>query len=247
MLAAVSASGWYYFTKSGGTEPKPPIVKDATPPKGGAVVSIPAGPYLAGVSKVSVELPAFSIDRTEVSNQAYSEFAAATGLSAPTGPSNLPVINVSFNQAQSFCKWAGKQLPTESQWEKAARGTDGRTYPWGNDLRADLIIAKENPLAASGPTAVDSLAVGKSPFGALHMAGNVWEWVDRPHSPSPVAVENLQTALSPRLLLSNFGNPSKAVPTTVKSAQRRLINGSAFRLAFRAPTSASVAFLRPSK
>ena len=198
VLLAASLFGWYFYTKSGAIEPKrPPIVKDTTPSKGGAVVPVPAGPYLAGVSKVSVELPAFSIDRTEVSNQAYSEFAAASGLPAPIGPSNLPVVNVSFNQAQAFCKWAGKQIPTESQWEKAARGTDGRTFPWGSEIKADLIIAKENPLAGSGPTAVDSLAVGKSPFGALHMAGNVWEWVDRPHSPSPVAVENLQAALNP--------------------------------------------------
>ena len=197
VLLAAALSGWFYYTKSGQRNAKQPEAKQTQPVKGGTVLPIPAGPYLAGASKVSVELPAFSIDRTEVSNQAYSEFAAAAGLPAPTGVSNIPVVNVTFNEAQAFCKWAGKQLPTESQWEKAARGTDGRNYPWGNNLRADLIIAKENPLAASGPAAVDSIAAGKSPFGALHMAGNVWEWVDRPHSPSPVAVENLRTALTP--------------------------------------------------
>ncbi len=197
VLLAASVSGWLFYSKTGESTAKQTDPKPTAPVKGGSVLLVPAGPYLAGENKVSVDLPAFSIDRTEVSNQAYSEFAAATGLPPPAGISNLPVVNVTFTQAQAFCKWAGKQIPTESQWEKAARGTDGRNYPWGNELKADLIIAKENPLAASGPAAVDSLAAGKSPFGALHMAGNVWEWVDRPHSPSPSAVENLQTALKP--------------------------------------------------
>ena len=198
VLVAAAVSGWFYYSKNK-TEPhaKQPAPKQTLPVKGGSVLPVPAGPYLAGMSNVSVDLPAFSIDRTEVSNQAYAEFAAATGLPLPADASDLPVVNVSFNQAQGFCKWAGKQLPNESQWEKAARGTDGRNYPWGSELKVDLVIAKGNPLAASGPAAVDSLAVGKSPFGVLHMAGNVWEWVDRPHSPSPAAVENLRAALNP--------------------------------------------------
>ena len=108
VLVAAAVSGWFYYSNTK-TEPnaKQPEPKQTLPVKGGSVLPVPAGPYLAGMSKVSVDLPAFSIDRTEVSNQAYSEFAAANGLPLPTGASNLPVVNVSFNQAQASCKWAG--------------------------------------------------------------------------------------------------------------------------------------------
>ena len=85
------------------------------------------------------------------------------------------MIYVSWNQAADYCQWAGGDLPTEAQWEKAARGTDGRTYPRGNNVPNTNSVNYYND--GGDITAVGSFLDGASPFGALDMAGNVWEWV----------------------------------------------------------------------
>ncbi len=95
--------------------------------------------------------------------------------SSLTGVEDHPVVHVSWNDAAAYCQWAGRSLPTEAQWEKAARGTDGLTYPWGNEPpSSDLANYTQN---VWDTTVVGSYNSGASPYGALDMAGNVWEWV----------------------------------------------------------------------
>ena len=100
----------------------------------------------------------------------------------PQGPESslseledYPVVHVSWNDAAAYCQWAKRSLPTEAQWEKAARGTDGRTYPWGNDAPTSALANYMQNVMDT--TEVGSYIAGASPYGALDMAGNVWEWV----------------------------------------------------------------------
>jgi eukaryotic-like serine/threonine-protein kinase len=146
----------------------------------GEMVLVPAGEFQYGESRERVSLAAFYVDKTEVSNGAYSLFCKATGCTPPAADPSLPVVNVNLDQAERFASWAGKRLPTDREWEKAARGTDGRQFPWGNTSDA----SKAN-VQSAGPVAVNSYAQGASPYGALQFAGNVWELVNSPHVPTP--------------------------------------------------------------
>jgi formylglycine-generating enzyme required for sulfatase activity len=161
------------------------------------MVGISAGPFIHGTNdggfdeqpQRTIFLDAFSIDRYEVTNHQYQQFVTATGHRKPGLPSryaksgskvrgvNQPVVYVSWEDASEYCRWRGKRLPTEAEWEKAMRGVDGRLWPWGNN---------EQPHGANWARVQDghevSARVGtfvadKSPFGVMDGAGNVIEWV----------------------------------------------------------------------
>jgi serine/threonine-protein kinase len=167
----------------------------------GEMALIPAGTFRYGPNAEERMVPAFYIDRNEVTNGSYALFTKATGHAAPPGLESanpgLPVANVSFEDASAFAKWAEKRLPRFDEWEKAARGTDGRIYPWGNVAEPGKAVVQGGDF--TGPVAANSLPAGASPFGALHMAGNVWEWVAQPAEPSPALREAFTNRLTPPL------------------------------------------------
>lgn len=164
------------------------------------MVTIPAGEFLMGNPEGkgradewpqrSVYLDAFAIDQVEVTNERYLAFVATTGHRNPpspygTGPlmsakgiEQLPVVQTTWYDAKAYCSWAKKRLPTEAEWEKAARGTDGRQFPWGNEpatvkrANFDREWEEEKTLQPVG-----SLPDGDSPYGVKDMAGNAREWV----------------------------------------------------------------------
>ena len=159
-----------------------------------AMVPIPAGSFLMGTNSQSandtnrpqhaVNLPAYRIDKYPVTNAQYARFVAATGHrppldwkdgKIPQGALLRPVTMVNWFDAAAYAKWAGKRLPSEAEWEKAARGTDGRRWPWGNTMDPARLNAYYNTGAT---TDVDHYANGVSPYGVYDMAGNVNEWTE---------------------------------------------------------------------
>ena len=196
-----------YVTDSAAPQPmvvaklkQEPVKKAERPASTKDMALIPAGEYTMGSNdwwpKSQPEhirnLDAFNIDRFEVTNRRYKEFVDATGYHhpkhwtdgiIPPGRIDHPVTFVNWFDADNFCKWEGKRLPTEAEWEKAARGTDKRTFPWGDEF------AKEKgntPQYGHGDTmVVGSFPQGKSPYGVHDLAGNVFEWLNDWFQPYP--------------------------------------------------------------
>lgn len=158
---------------------------------GRPMVWVPEGPFYFGPDRVKLSLPGFYIDRFPVTNAEYKKFVQDTGAPEPThwrrgtwpeGKADHPVVNVTWEQAAAYAEWAGKRLPTEEEWEKAARGTDGREWPWGSAFDPARCNTNESGIWDTTPVGKYSPA-GDSPYGAADMAGNVWEWIGGKPSP----------------------------------------------------------------
>lgn len=191
MAAQLDRARSQALSESSAAEPQlaKAVVGQSAPATAG-MVSVKAGPFPMGAGAgTPTSTGAFSIDRTEVTAQAYSECVAA-GACAPTRPGrgcNLgqsgreqhPVNCINFVQAKTYCEWAGKRLPTGAEWEKAARGTSGQPYPWGDEPPScNLQVMRGRDCRTMGTAAVGSLPAGASPYGVLDMMGNVWEWTE---------------------------------------------------------------------
>ena len=163
------------------------------------MVLVPGGPFFMGCNDAvdtecedderpgrMVEVSTFQIDQFEVTVAAYATCVDAGGCRLPGTSSGCnwevadrlshPINCVDWGQAGEYCGWAGKQLPTEAQWEKAARGTDGRVYPWGNSFDATRANVNGTVDGFAETAPVGRFATGHSPYYAFDMAGNVWEW-----------------------------------------------------------------------
>ena len=164
-------------------------------------VSVPAGSFIMGTSRPeadiqdqpqhAVDVKAFRIDKYPVTNAQYALFIAEVAHKAPSSwprgaiPQGFklhPVVNVYWQDAMDYCAWSGGSLPTEAQWEKAARGTDGRRWPWGNRMSPKLLNTYNN-VGTTSPVFAHMDNV--SPYGAIDMAGNVSEWVANDFAPYP--------------------------------------------------------------
>lgn len=146
---------------------------------------VPAGTFTMGSEtgqsdedpEHEVTLDGFWIDQTEVTNAQYALCLADDDCSGnTTGNDNHRIVSVTWFEAKAYCTWADAQLPTEAQWEYAARGDDGRDYPWGNDSPNSSLLNYSNNEGGTVP--VGSYPGGANWVGALDMAGNVWEWVN---------------------------------------------------------------------
>jgi sulfatase modifying factor 1 len=175
------------------------------------LVVIPAGEFIMGHKssydtlpvRDKMNLPAFSIDKYEVTNKRYKRFIDATGYKVPwsqepavaayiwdwqkrmypEGKGDDPVVLVSWDDAKAFCTWAGKRIPTEAEWEKAARGPKGKPYPWGNDWANGKANTSESGLKQTSPAGAFKDDV--SEYGVYDLAGNISEWVEEWFAPYP--------------------------------------------------------------
>jgi iron(II)-dependent oxidoreductase len=164
-------------------------------------IKIPEGQFLMGTDyqraddqdkpQHKVALPEYFIDKYPVTNAQYAKFVVATGYRSPLHWKNgkipqgellRPVTMVAWDDAAAYAKWAGKRLPTEAEWEKAARGTDGRRWPWGDSMEPERLNTYYN---VGSTTDVNRYPNGASPYGVMDMSGNVSEWTADDFEPYP--------------------------------------------------------------
>ena len=197
-------------------QPREITGKDAAP-----MVLVPVGEFLYGDDNKRLSLTAFYMDKYEVTTSRYAKFLQETGRKQPrywdqvsqVNVGNRPVIGVDWYDADVYCRQYGRRLPTEQEWEKAARGTDGRKYPWGNEepTSRHANFSKqwtEGNYYSDRLQPVGSYEDGKSPYGIYDLAGNVWEWTSSDYDSSSKVLRGGSWLLN-------------VVPPGVRSANRR--------------------------
>jgi len=178
----------------GKKSPVTPINKKISSIDGMIQVYIPEGEFIMGMTHThklpdspahTVYLDAFWMDKVEVTNSMYLKCLQANGCTTPVSDNiyydkwiyrDHPMVYVTWDQANAYCRWAGRRLPTEAEWEKAARGTDRRIYPWGNKAPNPRLANFSDTLIHESVSSF-SYPLGASPYGVLNMAGNVREWI----------------------------------------------------------------------
>lgn len=204
--AAAGAGLWRFLATRPPSETELTRLRTHTPP---GMTLVPGGDCWIGTNDADCEdedikpmrrvyVPSYYIDTHEVTNREYQKFDP--NHTFPAGKEDLPATNILYDEAVAYAKWAGKRLPTEIEWEKAARGTDGRRYPWGNTWDPSRVaqrdkktasgvtekpspklqVVKDGKVCFIGPSRmrpVGSAPSGASPYGCYDMAGNAWEWV----------------------------------------------------------------------
>ncbi len=263
-VALLQCVGFAQLTPTVTAEPNPIQVKK-NPKDGADMVWVPAGAFLMGVSDAAIldmlnertdyELVMFSDERPQhsvtldgywiykyhVTAGQFRKFCLASKRNMPLQPDwstdKMPVVNVTWKDASDYAQWAEAVLPTEAQWEKAARGTDGRRFPWGDSWNVNKCNnhGTQNPLAyginpADGKkyhqcTPVGSYLTGASPYGVMDMAGNAWQWCRDWYSEdyyTHSARTNPQGPATGDMHImrgGSWGSTSKSVRTTVRLAQ----------------------------
>ncbi len=204
-LALLAFAGTFWYLSLHGTQPQiapqpkqegpssPTVQRTEAVPTG--MVAVAGGRFVMGRNNArdpeetpahSITIAPFYMDRTLVTNEEYANYAHGLGHTAPgfaQGQESWPATRVSWYDADAFCRSLGKRLPTEAEWEFAARGTDGRLYPWGNTFNAALANTLET--GRSAPEPVSSRPGDASLFGVLDMSGNVWQWCGDHYRPYP--------------------------------------------------------------
>jgi len=220
-----------------------PVISPPAPDR----VTVPAGEFVMGSDTLGerdehpehrVNLPAFAIDRTEVTRGQYNRCVRAhvceeTWIPRPTfHDPNQPVVAVSWFAARAFCQWAGGRLPTEEEWEKAARGTDGRIYPWGNDAPTPERAVFHQRMNIGHPEPVGTHPAGDSPYGLHDMAGNVWEWTASVYDPfayaRPTVTPTCETALASFADLRRRNDNSLTGAMGIPTQCQRVLRGGAW-------------------
>jgi serine/threonine-protein kinase len=196
IIAAVAGGLiWYNHPKS--TGPLAPTLQTET----GLMLLVEGGRFQHGTKKETAIVPPFYMDQTEVTNEAYAKFCQATNRALPKDfpkdRSEYPVVNVTIVDAMAYAKWAGKRLPDALEWEKAARGVEAQTFPWGDADDPARANVADHPQPAKATKPADSMAEGASPYKLLHMSGNVLEYVRNEITPSMEAIENFGKIMQP--------------------------------------------------
>lgn len=229
-------------TVAGPTAPTNP----SDPPPG--MVLVPGGTYMMGRDggdeyegpPHSVDVKPFFLDKTEVTNKQYAEFVQATGYKSPAGwggssykvgTGDLPVDTVDWADARAYADWANKRLPTEAEWEFAARGTDGRLYPWGTEWVPGRAYTADSKLLTLQP--VGSAPDGASPFGILDLCGNVAEWCSDNFSPYPGSTAVPKDLTFKIVRGGNLGSPKERATTSFRNwyPPEKSVEGLGFRCA----------------